>query len=385
MKSRINYYLVGLVLLQLSCGKPDQLEEKKAELQEYKDEMQELKGKIEKLENEIAQLDPNFGKSNRQTTIVSTLPVEIRDFEHFIEVGGEITSRQNVVLAAEVTGMVQRIHVREGNEVKKGDILLSLDASATQRTIAELETALELATTVYERQSNLWKQQIGTEIQYLEAKNRKESVERQLESAQVQLSKSIIRAPFFGSVDEVIVKVGETAMPGSELIRLVGSDKMFVEANVSEAYVGSFSKGDNVALMLPSLGGTYASQVMAVGGVINKENRTFKVEVALPEAVKTKVKPNQLAVVKISNFIKQGAVVIPTNLIQYDNRGAYVYVVNQADSILTAKRVYVEGGVTYNNQTLIEKGLTGEELLINKGFRNVSDGFVVKLADRSAE
>lgn len=382
MKSRINYYLVGLVLLQLSCGKPDQLEEKKAELQEYKDEMQELKGKIEKLENEIVQLDPNFGKSNRQTTIVSTLPVEIRDFEHFIEVGGEITSRQNVVLAAEVTGMVQRIHVREGNEVKKGDILLSLDASATQRTIAELETALELATTVYERQSNLWKQQIGTEIQYLEAKNRKESVERQLESAQVQLSKSIIRAPFPGSVEEVIIKVGETAMPGSELLRLVGSDKIFVEANVSEAYVGNFSKGDKVELVIPSTGETYVSELTSVGGVINKENRTFKVEIELPEAIKNHVRPNQLAVVKISNFIKQDAIVIPTNLIQYDNRGAYVYVVHNEGDSPAARKVYVEGGITYNNQTLIEKGLEGGELLIDKGFRNVSDGFEVKLAEK---
>lgn len=382
MKSRINYYLLGLVLFQFGCSKPDQLEEKKAELQQYKDEMQELKVKIEALEEEIAQLDPDFGKSNRQTTIVSTIPVKVVDFEHFIEVGGEVISRQNVVLAAEVTGMVQRVHVRDGQEVKKGDVLISLDASATQRTIAELKTALELATTVYERQSNLWKQQIGTEIQYLEAKNKKESVERQLESAQVQLSKSIIRAPFSGSVEEVIIKVGETAMPGTELIRLVGSDKIFVEANVSEAYVDSFSKGDKVELVIPSSGETYVSELTSVGGVINKENRTFKVEVELPEALKTKVKPNQLAVVKISDFIKQDAIAIPTNLIQYDNRGAYVYVVNQEGESPTARKVYVEGGITYNNQTLIEKGLQEGELLIDKGFRNVSDGFEVKLADK---
>lgn len=382
MKSRINYYLLGLVLFQFGCSKPDQLEEKKAELQQYKDEMQELKVKIEALEEEIAQLDPDFGKSNRQTTIVSTIPVKVVDFEYFIEVGGEVISRQNVVLAAEVTGMVQRVHVRDGQEVKKGDVLISLDASATQRTIAELKTALELATTVYERQSNLWKQQIGTEIQYLEAKNKKESVERQLESAQVQLSKSIIRAPFSGSVEEVIIKVGETAMPGTELIRLVGSDKIFVEANVSEAYVDSFSKGDKVELVIPSSGETYVSELTSVGGVINKENRTFKVEVELPEALKTKVKPNQLAVVKISDFIKQDAIAIPTNLIQYDNRGAYVYVVNQEGESPTARKVYVEGGITYNNQTLIEKGLQEGELLIDKGFRNVSDGFEVKLADK---
>ncbi len=385
MKARINYYLVGLVLFQMSCGKPDQLAEKKAELQQYKDEMQELKVKIETLEHEIAQLDPSFGKSNRQTTIVSALPIEVRDFEHFIEVGGEVTSRQNVVLAAEVTGVAQRIHVREGEVVRRGDILLSLDASATQRAIAELETALELATTVYERQSNLWKQQIGTEIQFLEAKNRKESVERQLESAQVQLSKSIIRAPFSGAVDEIIIKAGETAMPGSELLRLVGSDKIFVEADVSEAYVGSFSKGDKVELAFPSIGETYTSELTSVGGVINKENRTFKVEVALPDKIKAKVKPNQLAVVKISNFIKEDAVVIPTNLIQYDNRGAYVYVVNKSDTVLTAQKVYVESGIAYNNQTLIEKGLTGEEMLINQGFRNVSNGLEVKLADNSVQ
>lgn len=383
MKSRINYVLACLVLLLVSCGKPNELAEKKEELQQYKDQMQELKTKIETLEGEIATLDPGFAKDHREAALITTLPVTVKDFEHFIEVAGEVASRQNIVLTAEVPGTVQRINVREGDEVKKGAILLSLEASSTQRAIAELQTALDLATTVYERQANLWKQQIGTEIQYLEAKNKKESIERQLETAQVQLDKSVIRAPFSGSVEDIVVKLGETAMAGTELVRLVGADRMYVESDISEAYSGSFHKGDSVILNFPSTGENHGTVISSVGRVINKENRTFKIEVSLPSEVVAKVKPNQLAVVKIRDFVKDKAVVIPTYLIQHDNKGEYVFIVEKKDSATVAKKVPITTSITYKEETLVENGLSGNETLVDQGFRNVADGFNVKRAEAS--
>lgn len=383
MKSRINYVLAGSALLLLSCGRPNELAEKKEELQQYKAEMQELKTKIASLEEEIAGLDPDFAKENREAALITTIPVAVKKFEHFIEVAGEVASRQNIVLTAEVPGTVQRINVREGDEVKKGQVLMNLEASASQRAIAELKTALDLATTVYERQANLWEQKIGTEIQFLEAKNKKESIERQLETAQVQLDKSIIRAPFSGSVEEVVVKLGETAMTGSELLRLVGSDRMYVESDISEAYIGSFDKGDSVILTFPATGENYGTVISSVGRVINKENRTFKIEISLPSKAVENVKPNQLAVVKIKDFVKDQAIVVPTYLIQHDNKGEYVFIVEKTDDALVAKKMPIETGITYKNETLVENGLSGKEELVGQGFRNVADGFNVKKAEAS--
>ena len=383
MKSNINYLLASIMLLLISCSEPDELAEKKEELQGYKNEMQELKVKIAALEDEISDLDPDFAKSNRKATLVTTTPVEVKDFEHYIEVSGEVSSRQNIVLTAEVPAVVEKINVQEGDRVTKGQVLLVLDASGTQRSIDELKTALELATTVYQRQANLWKQKIGTEIQYLEAKNKKEALERQLQTAQVQLAKSIIRAPFAGTVEEVVVKVGETAMVGSQLIRIVGSENMYVEADVSEAYIGSFEKGDSVELQFPSSGESYNSVISSIGRVINKENRTFDIEVKLPSKALSVSKPNQLAVVKIKDFEKSKAIVVPTNLIQSDNRGQFVYIVDRTDSVAVAEKVHIERGMTYKNETLVKSGLTGKEELIDQGFREVAEGLNIKEAQSS--
>lgn len=383
MKSIINYLLAFSVLWLISCGKPDQLAEKRAELKAAKAEAQELKAKITTLEEEIADLDPNYAKIHRDPTLITTIPVAVKDFAHFIEIAGEVDSRQNIVLTAEVPGTVEQINVREGDEVRKGTVLIRLDASSTQRTIDELETALELATTVYERQANLWEQKIGTEIQYLEAKNKKESIERQLETAKVQLGKSVIRAPFSGSVEEIPVKLGETAMAGTELLRLVGTDKMFIEADISEAYIGSFDPNDSVKVHFPATNATYGTIITSVGRVIDKENRTFKIEIKLPSNMSAIVKPNQLAVVKINDFVKEEAVVVPTNLIQRDNAGEYVFIVEKGDSLSIARKVHIESGKSYKNETLVKKGLSGEELLVDQGFREVADGFNVKMAQVS--
>ena len=367
----------------LACGESgDDLATKKSELASYREELKELKTKIASLEEEIGAEDPTAVNTDK-ATLVTTIPVPTKTFRHFLEIRGSVTSEKNVTMSARVPAVVERVMVQEGDRVKKGQVLLVQDAKTVQRSIDELKTSLELATTRYERQKNLWDKKIGTEIQYLEAKSSKESLERRIASAQAQLDDYTIRAPFSGSVDDVIIKQGETAQPGIPLLQLVSLEDMYINADVSEAYLGKFEVGDSVEVTFPSLDKSLMSTISAIGEVINENNRTFSIEVKLPNNTKL-LRPNLLAVLRIEDFHQPDAVVVPTNLILSDNQGDYVYVAEEKEGQLTATKKPVERGMTYNDETLIASGLSGNEQLIREGFRDVAEGMMVKQADDSA-
>ena len=380
MKNHIAYLSLGFFLLATACGgDQDELSEKKAQLQEYRAEAKELRTKITSLEEEIAAQDSTFGRRDK-ATLVTTLPVITKNFEHFLEVRGSVESEQNVTMSAEAPGIVEQIRVQEGDRVRKGQVMVSQDSETIRRNIEELKTSLDLATTVYERQKNLWDQKIGTEIQFLQAKNNKESLERRIASAQSQLSSYIIRAPFAGSVDNIIVKEGEMAQPGLPLLRLVSLQDMHIEADVSEAYLGKFAVGDSVQVTFPSLDKAVTSTISAVGQVIDENNRTFSIEVKLPRR-EDMLRPNLLAVVKIKDFEQQEAIVVPTNLILNDNQGDFVYVVQKNDGLPIATKKPVERGLSYQGETLIESGLTAGDRLVNEGFRSVAEGTQLKVTE----
>lgn len=376
MKNGISIFLLIGAVIASSCA-PSDLEQKKADLKEYKSQVLELNQKIAELEEEISLMDTSFAKANRDATLVTTITATKGDFEHYIEVSGTVESRQNVEMSAENSGTVEKIYVKEGFPVKRGDILVRVNDDVLRNTISELETSLELAKTVYNRQSNLWENNIGTEIQYLEAKNKVESLERQLETAKSQLRKANVVAPFNGTVDKVFIKEGEMAQPGIPLVRLVSFQDMYIEAELSEAHIGKFRRNDLALVDIPVLDTTLITKVSAVGRVIDKDNRTFVVEMALPDTDLV-IKPNQIAVVRLKDFESDNAVVVPTNLIQLDKRGSYVYVVDQADSVPVAKKVPVTTGMTYKNRTMILSGLQGDEKLVDEGFREVAEGHVVR-------
>ena len=380
MKNHIAYLSLGFFLLATACGgDQNELSEKKAQLQEYRAEAKELRTKITSLEEEIAAQDSTFGRRDK-ATLVTTLPVTTKNFEHFLEVRGSVESEQNVTMSAEAPGIVEQIRVQEGDRVRKGQVMVSQDSETIRRNIEELKTSLDLATTVYERQKNLWDQKIGTEIQFLQAKNNKESLERRIASAQSQLSSYIIRAPFAGLVDNIIVKEGEMAQPGLPLLRLVSLQDMHIEADVSEAYLGKFAVGDSVQVTFPSLNKTVTSTISAVGQVIDENNRTFSIEVKLPTK-EDMLRPNLLAVVKIKDFEQQEAIVVPTNLILNDNQGDFVYVVQENDGVPVATKKPVERGLSYQGETLIESGLTAGDRLVNEGFRSVAEGTQLKVTE----
>ena len=380
MKTNI-ILILGFVIAVISgCEQKDPVQAKKDELKSKKTELQKLKVSIADLEKEISTLDPDFAKSNRKATLVTTKSVEKKHFEHFVEVSGAVKSRKNVLISAENMGNVNRIMAKEGNEVSRGQLILEMDTELYQRNLDQLETEYALAKTMYEKQENLWKQNIGTEVQYLQAKNRKESIERQIENVKTQISKSKVRAPFSGTIEAVYVREGEMAQMGSPLVRIVNHLDMYVKADLSESFIGKFKKGEHVIIHFPSLDKTIESKISSVGQIIDVQNRTFSIEALMPLTSFT-VKPNLLAVVKLKDFEDPEAVVIPSKLIQRDNRGYFVFITEENNEGLVARKVQIERGVTYKNNTMILSGLQGNEVLVNDGFRNVAAGARLKIVE----
>ncbi|GGZ37740.1 hypothetical protein GCM10007049_33720 [Echinicola pacifica] len=374
MKTFSQLSLAAIVAMTFSCGPKEQdLEAKKEQLATYKDDYHSLKDKIASLEEEISEEDTTFAMSNRKSVLVTTIPAEKQAFEHFLEVTGNVLSKKNVNIGAEVAGRIEDIKAKEGMRVSKGDVLVSIDAESVDNNIAELETQMELAQTLYEKQKRLWDREIGTEVQYLEAKNRMESLERNLETLQTQKGKASIRAPYNGTVETVSVRLGELVQPGMSIINFVGDSDLYIEGDISEAYVGVLEQGDSVMVEFPSTDRVIQTKVTAVGAIINPSNRTFKVEVFLPNL--KHVKPNMISVLKIKDYENKDAVTVPTNLIQRDNIGEYVYVVKDNKAI----KQYVTKGETYHQKSEIKEGLSGGELIIEKGFREVTEGANVEI------
>ena len=381
-KIQSNIWLLALLAMSACGGTDSGLEGKKAELKEYREELKDLKSKISSLEKEIASEDPT-ALNRDKATLVTTEPVPVKTFRHFLEVRGSVTSDRNITISAEAPAMVQRVLAQEGERVKKGQVLVQQDAETSRRGLEELQTSLELATTRFERQKKLWDQKIGTEIQFLEAKNAKETLERRIAASRSQLANYTVRAPFSGTIDRVFIKEGEMAQPGVPLVRLVSLQDMFIEADVSESYLGEFQVGDTVEVTFPSLNKSLTSTISSIGEVIDQNNRTFSIEVKLPSDAKL-LRPNLLAVLRIEDFHQPNAVVVPTNLILSDNQGDYVYVATEQEGGLVATKKRVERGLTYQNETLIASGLDGDEQLINQGFREVAEGMRIKEAETSA-
>ncbi len=366
--------LLGISFLVFSCQPKDEVAAKKAELEELKAEANELTTSISELEAELMKLDPEFAKQNQKSILITTAPVKKGEFDHYVEVTGSVLSKKNVMISAETSGRILEVPVLEGMRVNKGTVLARIDAESIERSIDELENSLELATTLFEKQERLWNQKIGTEVQYLEAKNRKEGLERNLASARTNLDKAIIRAPFSGTVETVEVRLGELVQPGMGMFQFVGESDLFIEADISESYIGVLSKGDSVDVNFPSIDKDIQTKVSSVGAIINPNNRTFKVEVFLPNI--TNVKPNMISVLKILDYQSADAVIVPSYLILSDNRGDYVFTVENGKAL----KKYVVRGKTFDKETEILEGLVGTETLVDKGFREVGDNFNVNIA-----
>ena len=374
MKSLLTY--ASLLLLSFgvaSCAGND-LDAKKAELESLKSQLSELTTQIKTLEAELIAADPAFAAAAKKPLLITTVAATKGEFTHFVEVTGSVLSKKNVNISSETGGRILDIPAIQGMRMSKGQVLAKIDSESIQRSIDELENNISLARTVFEKQERLWNQKIGTEIQYLEAKSRKEGLEKSLASLRTQLGRAAIKAPFNGTVETVRVRVGELVQPGSQMFQFVGESDLFIEADISESYISALAKGDSVEITFPSIKKTIITKVSATGSIINPNNRTFKVEVFLPSL--PEVKPNMISVLKIQDYKNKESVIVPSHLIMADTKGDYLFAVESG----LAKKKYVTRGYTSGDQTEIVEGLTGTEVLVNKGFREVGDNFSVNVA-----
>lgn len=362
--------LLFMLAFVASCGSaPEGVEGKKAELAKAKEEIKALEATISTLEEEIKAEDPTFGQKTENSTLVTAITANKESFAHKIEVRGNVESRTNMTVSAEMMGQLEALSIKEGQSVRKGQVLATIDSETIENNIEEVEKQLEFATTIYEKRDRLWKKNIGTEVEYLQAKNNKEGLEKTLATLNTQLAKAEVKAPFSGTIETVPVKQGEIIQPGQPLAYLVSSSDMYINAEVSESYIGRFNEGDAVEVNIPSLGQKFSSEIASVGRVINAASRTFTIEVKLPK-VDDYLKTNLVASVMLTDYKSNEAVVIPSRIIQEDLEGNFVYQVKNK----RASKVHVKLGYSYNNHTEVVNGLAGGEMLIDKGNRTVADG-----------
>lgn len=310
--------------------------------------------------------------------IVTVIKAASKNFKHFVEVYGNVKAEKNVEIRPEMSGTITQIYVKEGQSVSKGQMLMQLDASSFNTSIDELKTRLELATTAFDRQERLWKQQIGSEMQFLQAKNQKESLEKSIKSLQVQAQKMRITAPFDGVIDYIFPKVGELASSSYPVIRLVNLNSLYLEADVTESHLVDVKKGTPVQIIFSAINKEMTSKITSVGNFINPENRSFKVRIDLPSVEKT-LKPNLFANININNFESNG-IVLPLQVIQKDKEGNnYVYIAVTENNKTTVLKKIITIISTYNNEVLIGGELQENELVIDKGSRTVNEGNLIAI------
>jgi RND family efflux transporter MFP subunit len=372
--------LVIGVLAMVSCGQQDDRKEIRKEIAQKKKEMNQIKNKIDELNEQLSELEGETGGVYQIPVFVKEMKPET--FNHFINANGKVEAIQDAFISPETNGQITNIHVDEGDRVDKGQLLVSLNTSIIESNINEVKTSLELARETFEKQKRLWQDSVGSEMQYLQAKNNKESLERRLETLQEQLDMAKIKAPFAGIVERINQKVGELGTPGVQVLHLVNLKNLRVEADITEQYMASIKEGDRVKLSFPAYPEmTKEVPITRKGQVIDDESRTFVIEARLNNE-NEKIKPNQVCVVNVKDFSNDSALVIPSNVIKQDMKGDYVYILKKEKDKNIATKSYVTTGRSYNNETLVTKGLSVGDKVITSGYTQVSEGSEVNVKNK---
>ncbi|UTW64172.1 efflux RND transporter periplasmic adaptor subunit [bacterium SCSIO 12741] len=365
-----------MAVLIASCA-PQAGEGELSQLQHERDSLKKVKGEIADrlavIEGEIAELD-----STKKLTLVTAEKPAIQNFRHYFKVYGEVETDQNTQIFPEIGGTILAIMVKEGDRVNKGQALLRIDTEILDEQIKEVETRLELAETTYQKQKKLWDKNIGSEMQFLQAKNNRDALATNLEALKAQKGKAIVQAPFSGVIDEIVPKVGESAMPGAPLMRIINLSNMYVTADISESYIGKVKQGDHVMVEFTNYGVEHESTIARTGEYINPNNRTFQIKVNLDNSDGL-YKPNMVARINVMDYSKDSVVVLPTRLILEGSGGRrYVFALEKGSEGVTAVKRQVEVAKSYRGMAEISKGLTGDEWIVSKGARAIRDGQFVE-------
>jgi len=366
---------LSMVIFLAACSASSN-DNKEARLKELKAKQTEISKEIKKLEEEIAKANPNKKEARAKDVAVADLAP--RKFDYYVETQGSVESENNIVVSPETAGVVTQVYVTEGQQVSKGQVLAQIDNSSQLRNIESMKAQLELATSIYNRQKNLWDQKIGTEVQYLQAKTNKESLEKQIASLEEQNNKSRIKSPINGIVDYVAIKAGESVSPGilSGAFRIVNNNDLKLVASVSEAYVTNIKKGNKVIVSIPELKKDITTTVSFVGRNINALSRTFNVEAKLESL--PDLRPNMTATIKVIFDTKNNAIVVPVNVIQTLNDEKIVYIAETKGKKTIARKKTVKVDGVYGNEANVE-GLNAGDKIVTFGYQGLNDGDPIKI------
>ncbi|MCG6190918.1 efflux RND transporter periplasmic adaptor subunit [Maribellus maritimus] len=363
--------LFAVALLASCSSTTDDVEAKRQELQKYKQQQHELSQKIEVLEKELASAE------EEEVIKVEVAELTQREFEHFIEVNGNVEAEYNINVSPESVGVIEAVYVKEGQHVSKGELLAKLKTETLQRSIDQLNVQLDLATTNYKRQKNLWDQNIGSEMQYLQAKTNMESLQKQIEGLESQIEMSEVKSPVDGVVDEVFQEKGDIGSPQAPFAKVVNINNVKIYADISEAYLTKVKTGDKVKVFFPAINKEIETPIRQIGNVIDPNSRTFRLRLDVNNSNK-QIKPNLRAVIKIRDYVAENAIVVPTLFVKEDFSGEYTYIAENSAGKDIAKKVYVSTGVTNNNMTEVVSGLEPGMKIISEGYNQIMDGSVIK-------
>ncbi|AEI47407.1 efflux transporter, RND family, MFP subunit [Runella slithyformis DSM 19594] len=370
-------FLLTATLFITACGgekKPNTLAEKKEALAKLKADSKALTEKITALETELKATDPSMKAAEKVIPVVTTA-LEPKSFKSFIEIQGTVETKNTATATPRMAGTYTTVYVKEGQTVKAGQLLAKIDNAILRDQIAALKQQMELANTVYDKQKSLWDQKIGTEIQFLQAKNNKESLEKNLAVLNTQIELYNVYAPISGAVEKVMAKTGEVAAPGMPLASIVNLGSLKATANVPDTYLSNIKMGDAVRVNLPDIGREINARITFISKLVNPANRTFKIEASIPTTAD--IKPNMLSVLNIADINKSNALVIKQNYIQSTEFGDVVYVAETEGNKKVAKARKIKTGVSYNGEIEITEGLRAGDLIVTEGYQDLVDGQVI--------
>ena len=389
------FTLLILVLVLASCGgdkkkntvesvlQSNNLESIRKKRADLVNDQQVIQSKIKQLDDAISKID-----TVKNVPLITTFTAKQEVFKHMLEIQGNVTTKNLLVITPEYNGILTNVYVKEGQKVSKGQILAKIDDGGLSQQLSQLQIQADLGKTTFERQKRLWEQNIGSEIQYLQAKSTYESQVEAINQLKQQIAKTTVRAPFSGTIDDVITEQGSVVGAGqTPLIRIVNLNNMYIETDVPESYITDVTKGKHVTVEFPVLGKTIETEVRQASDYINPANRTFKVEVGIPNSNKS-IKPNLTAKLKINDYTNEKALLVPQSIISENAEGEqYVYVVNNKNSNKegTASRVIIKTGKTQGDVIEVLEGIESGTEIIQEGARSVKDGQAVKVINLSKD
>ena len=386
MKKIYTIIVLALVITSCSSDKKKSVEDVIAtnnlkEIRAKKDQIilkqLEIVDQLKRLYSKIEELD-----TTKKAVLISTFIVKEEVFYHYLELQGNVSTKDLLVIYPEYAGILAKVYVKEGQYVKKGQILAKIDDGGLSQQLAQLQIQTNLAKTTFERQDRLWKQNIGSEMQYLQAKSNFEVQQQMVNQIQIQLDKTIVKAPFSGTIDDIISEQGSVVAPGqSQLMRIVNLDNMYIETNVPESNILTVVKNKTVIVEFPVLGKTIHAKIRQASNYINPANRTFKVEIAVPNKDKS-IKPNLTVKLKINDYTNKKALLIPQSIVSENSKGEqYIYVIidKQEDNIAVVKKAIIQTGKTQGDVIEVLSGIENGTEVINEGARRVEEGQTVQV------